>query len=93
VNQFCRAPDGAVAFFAERGGGLVVHFHDFTGVNDSHAMVAKTTGGQGGVNVSLIANQVKGGDGFIVLKRLFDAFDDNTTPVIATHDIHSNSHR
>ena len=45
VNQFRRAPDGAVAFPTERGGGLVVHFHDFTGVDDSHAMVAKTTGG------------------------------------------------
>ena len=93
VNQFCRAPDGAVAFLAKCAGGLVVHFHDFAGMDDVHAMVAKATGRQGGVNVDLIANQVNGGDFFVALKRLFDAFDDNTTPVIATHDIHSNSHR
>jgi len=93
VNQFCRTPNGAVAFLAKRAGGFVIHFHDFTGVDDVHAMVAKTARGQGGVNVSLIANQIKGGDFFVAFKRQFNAVDDNTTPVVAAHDIHCNSHR
>jgi len=50
-RPFLREPvppraDEAVAFLRSAVAG-VVHFHDFAGVDDSHAMVAKTTGGSG----------------------------------------------
>ena len=91
-DQFRGAGDGAVAFFAERAGGFVIHLHDFAGVNDAHAMVAKTAFGQRGVDFGLMADQEKGGDVFVVLQGLFDAGNDNATTVIAAHDIHCNSH-
>ncbi len=46
ADQFGGAADGAVAFFAERAGGFVVHLHDFAGVDDAHAMIAKTAQGR-----------------------------------------------
>ena len=64
ADQFGGAGNGRILFFAEGMAGLVVHFHDFAGVDDSDAMVAKTACGQGGVDGGLVANEVKGGDFF-----------------------------
>ena len=68
LDQFHGAGDGAVLFLAERAGGFVVHLHDFAGVDDAHAMVAKTACGQGGVDFGLVADEEKGGDVLVVLQ-------------------------
>ena len=62
-------------------------------MDDAHAMVAKTAFGQSGVDFGLVADQVEGGDVFVVLQRPFDAGNDDPATVVAAHDIHCDSHR
>ena len=93
ADQFRGAGDGRILFFAKRDGRFVVHFHDFAGVDDAHAMVAKAACRQGGVDFGLVADQVKGGDFLVVFQRPLDAGDDDTATVVAAHDIHCDSHR
>ena len=93
ADQFGGAGDGGILFFAERAGGFVVHLHDFAGVDDAHAMVAKAAGRQGGVDFGLVADEVEGGDFLVGLQRPFGACDDDPATVVATHDIHCDSHR
>ena len=93
LDQFRRAGDGTIRFLAKRAGGFVLHLHDFAGVDDAHTMVAKTAGRQGGVDFGLIADQIEGGDFLVVFQCPPDALDDDSAPVVATHDIHCNSHR
>jgi GTP cyclohydrolase II len=61
-------------------------------VDYAHAMIAKAASGQRSVNFSFVADEVKSGDVFVSLKCPFGAFDDDATTMIATHDIHCNSH-
>ena len=57
------------------------------------AMVAKAAFRQRGVDVGLVADQVNGGDFFVVFQRLLGAGNDNAATVVAAHDIHCDSHK
>ena len=48
---------------------------------------------EGGLDFRLIADQVQLRDGWVGLKRQPDPIDDDPAPVVATHDIHYNSHK
>jgi hypothetical protein len=43
--------------------------------------------------LGLVANEVQARDAGVRFQCVFDAFDDNLTTVVATHDIHYNSHK
>ena len=62
-------------------------------MDHAHAVISKTALWQCGVDLSLVANQKKVGDVFIVLKGSFCALNDDAASVVATHDIHCNSHK
>ena len=62
-------------------------------MDDADAMVAKTARRQGGMNCSLITDEIKGGDFFIGLERELGTCDDHSATVVAAHDIHCDSHR
>ena len=47
---------------------------------------------QGGVDFGLVADEVKGGDFVVAFQRPFGAGDDDPATVVATHDIHCDSH-
>ena len=93
ADQFGGAGNGRILFFAERNDRLVVHLHDFAGVDHAHAMIAETPCRQGGMDVRLVADEIKGGDFFAGLQRQFGAGNDDPATVVAAHDIHCDSHR
>ena len=62
-------------------------------MDDAHAMVAKAAFGQGGMDIAPITDEVKGADFFISLKCALGSFDDDPATVVATHDIHCDSHK
>src|ERR1019366_10387971 len=72
---------------------LVCHCEVLAGMDDAHAMVTKPSLGQGGVDFAPIANQVKGGNPLIGLQSPLGALDDHPAAVVATHDIHCDSHK
>ena len=47
----------------------------------------------GGAGFRFVADEEHLADGRISFEGLFDAFDDDCATVVATHDIHCNSHR
>jgi hypothetical protein len=57
-----------------------------------YAVVAKSALWQSAVNLASVADQVEGSDPLFGLESPFDALDDHSTSVVATHDIHCNSH-
>ena len=61
-------------------------------MNHANAMVTKPALGQGGMDFASIADQVKSADALVGLERPLRAFDDHPAAVVATHDIHCNSH-
>ena len=61
-------------------------------MDDTHAMIAKAALWQRCVDLGLVTNQKNIGEVFVVLKGPLGAFNDHAAPVVATHDIHSNSH-
>lgn len=61
-------------------------------MDNLNARVAKAALGQCGVNCGLVSDQVKSGNSLISLKRAFGTFDYNAAAVVATHDIHCDSH-
>ncbi len=93
MDEFGGAGDGGILLFAEGDDGLVVHRDHLAGVDHAHAMVAKTARRQCRVNGGLIADEVKGGDFFVRLKRQLGAGDDHAATMVTTHDIHCDSHR
>jgi hypothetical protein len=62
-------------------------------MDDTNAMIAKTARWQRRMNCGLITDKKKRGNLFVGLKRELRARDDNPATVVATHDIHCNSHR
>jgi hypothetical protein len=92
-DQLGGAGNGGILLLAQRGGRFVIHLDDFAGVDDPHAVVAEAAFGQGTMDFGLVADEEDRGDALVVLQGLLDAGDDNTTPMIAAHDIHCNSHR
>ena len=93
VGQFNRAGNGAILFPPERGGGLVGHGQDLASVDYAHAMVAKAALGQSGVDFASMADEIESGDLWIGLQSPIGAFDHNPATVVATHDIHCDSHK
>ena len=61
-------------------------------MDDANAMIAKTARWQRRMNCGLIADKKKCGNLLIGLKRELRARDDNPATVVATHDIHCDSH-
>ena len=57
------------------------------------AVIAQLGGVEGGLDVLLPANEMERGNLFFRFERAFDAFDDDTRAVVATHDIHYDSHK
>ena len=45
------------------------------------------------MDLGLVPDQVKGCDLLVSLEGPFGAFDDDPASVVATHDIHCNSHK
>ena len=62
-------------------------------MNHSEAAVPTAALLEGHFNFRFVADQIKLGDSRIGLKRKPDSIDDNSTPVVATHDIHYDSHK
>jgi hypothetical protein len=62
-------------------------------VDDAHAMVAKSALGQGGMDFTPIANQIEGGNSLVGLQGPLGTLDDHPASVVATHDIHCDSHK
>ena len=62
-------------------------------MDDANAVVAETAAGQGGVDVRAVADQEEGGDLFAGLQGAHGAFNDDAAAVVATHDIHCDSHK
>jgi hypothetical protein len=56
-------------------------------------MISKATGRQGRMNGRFIPDEEQLRDSFFVLEGPFGACDDDATPVVATHDIHCDSHK
>ena len=56
-------------------------------------MIPKAALRERGVDLSPVADQVESGDSSIRLERAFGAFDDDPASVVATHDIHCDSHK
>lgn len=53
-----------------------------------------TTGlGQGSLDFSLLADEVQFGDVWVSLQGQLDPIDDDSDSVVATHDIHDDSHK
>jgi len=61
-------------------------------VDYAHAMISETSFGQRGMNFRFVPYEVESRDFFVGLQSPLGAFDDDTTPVVTTHDIHSDSH-
>ena len=80
-------------FFRNAFQRLVVHRQHFAGVENFDAGIAEPRLLAGGIDFSLIANEINRGDGPVCIECLFDAFDDDPATVVATHDIHCNSHK
>ena len=93
MHQLDRAGNRAILLLPQRGGGFVGHGQHLAGMDDTHAMVAEPALGQGGVDFTSVADQVEGGDSLVSLQSPLDAFDDHPATVVATHDIHCDSHR
>jgi hypothetical protein len=62
-------------------------------MDDADAMIAKASYRQGGMDFGFVADEIQGGDLLIGLEGAFGAFNDHTAPVVATHDIHCDSHK
>ena len=61
-------------------------------MNHAHAMVAETTLWQRGMDSRLVAYQEQLGNVFIGLKGALGPFYHHTAAMVATHDIHCDSH-
>ncbi len=57
------------------------------------AIIPQTRCADGSLNFVLLANQMERADLLVSFERAFDAFDDNPAAVVATHDIHYDSHK
>ena len=57
------------------------------------ARIVTTSALKSSLNVRLLADQVKLGDIRVGLERLLDPINDDPASVVATHDIHDDSHK
>jgi hypothetical protein len=62
-------------------------------MDDSYATVVETALRQGGTNGFFLANEVNLLDRSVGLQGELNTVDDGTTSVVATHDIHCDSHK
>ena len=62
-------------------------------MNHVDTVIAKPALRQGSMNLAPVTNEVKGGNSAISLQSPVGALADHTTAVVATHDIHCNSHK
>ena len=93
TDQVDGADEGGILFLADAFERLVVHGQHFAGMGNLHAFIVEVSSLAGAMNFSLIADEVNRGDRLVSFECLFDAFDDDRTTVVATHDIHCNSHK
>src|ERR1035438_3447378 len=56
-------------------------------------MVAKPALGQGGMDFAAVADQIESRNSLVGLQGPFGALDDHSASVVATHDIHCDSHK
>ena len=59
----------------------------------AHAVVAEASLWQRGVDLTSVADEVESGNFRVGLQRSLCAFDYDPAAVVATHDIHCNSHK
>ena len=62
-------------------------------MNDFDAVVLKAGFGHRRPDLCFVTHEAKPGDFVAGVERDFDALDDNLTAVVATHDIHYDSHK
>src|SRR2546422_531208 len=62
-------------------------------MDDFDAFVAEMSLGHRRPDLRLVPHQVKLGNSVAGVERGFDAFDDNLATMVATHDIHYDSHK
>jgi hypothetical protein len=62
-------------------------------MDDAHARIFAFASGQGGLNLRMVSDQVNFTQLFVRIQRAFDALNDNPAAVVATHDIHYDSHK
>jgi hypothetical protein len=91
-DLFNGADDGTVALSADGSGWLLFHAEDLGRMDDLHAVIAKATLRQGSMDLFPVSDQEHFRDPPVCLESPFGAFDDNSTAVVATHDIHCNTH-
>ena len=93
IDQFDCAHNRAILFLRTATGRFVLHRQHLAGMDDAHAMITKAATRQSGVNFGGIADQEEGGDLLVGLESPVGAFDDDPATVVATHDIHCDSHK
>jgi hypothetical protein len=62
-------------------------------VDHLHAVSTEPARGQGGMDFRLVTHQVKRADLFVGLECPLGPLDDHPATVVATHDIHCDSHK
>ena len=60
---------------------------------DAQARVGAMDGLEAGLDLGLLADEMQLGDVRVGLQRLLDPIDDDFDSVVATHDIHDDSHK
>ncbi len=93
AQQLHRPQDGTILFSPEPLDGFVLHGEELGGMHDSDAGVAKLRAVQDGVDFVTPADEVQFSDFVTGLKRLFGTFDDDRRAMVATHDIHHDTHK
>src|SRR5947208_3245654 len=61
-------------------------------MDDAHPAIMAAALLEGALDVGLISDQVELGDGRVGLQRQPNTVDDDTTPLVASHHIHDDSH-
>ena len=93
LDQLQGASHGAVLFLAQDVEWLVLHREHFGGVNDFDAVVLQASFGHCRPDLCFVTHEAQLGDFAAGVERDFDALNDNLTAVVATHDIHYDSHK
>jgi hypothetical protein len=60
---------------------------------DAQARILATGALEGGLDFGLLADEMKLGDERVGLQRQLDPIDDDPASMVATHDIHDDSHK
>src|SRR5581483_5226526 len=92
VDELDGAYHRGIFFLADGLDRFVVHRQHLSGIDDLDAAVGELRFAARGLDFGFPAHEKNRGDGFVRFECLFDAVDDDRATVVATHDIHCDSH-